>query len=114
MNELLKEIDSLRNSQDTIRRTQAEHDLKGGDLKKKKRELTDRIRALSMKNAGLHCQREHIHRNFNLDDLLGGIDLNSLRGAINGNENVNETIKDLLKKYDNMKQFSREDNNGMN
>jgi hypothetical protein len=40
--------------------------------------------------------------------------LNSLRGAINGNENVNETIKDLLKKYDNMKQFSREDNNGMN
>lgn len=61
-----------------------------------------------MKNEGLHCQREHIHQNFNLDDLLGGIDLNSLRGAINQNENVNETIKDLLKKYDNMKEFSRE------
>ena len=44
---------------------------------------------------------------FNLDDLLKGVNLDELKSVMNSNMEINTNITELLNKWDSMRKFGR-------
>jgi len=108
LNQYRTQNNQLKDQMEKIGLTLEDTNHKLGEKKLERKKLINKIRLKTFKNEGLRTQRKFINENFDLKKWLETIDINTMRSAMYENQNANETIKDLITKFDEMKKFSTE------
>lgn len=67
-----------------------------------------RLETLDQELIYLKAKDEFLTKEIDIDECMKGIKIEQLNGLMHNNSGLNDTIKDLMEKWEQMRKFSRE------
>jgi len=81
--------------------------LRLSDAREEKIKLQNKLTKVEEENISLLSRYQFMQNNIKLEDDMKKFNIEELKGVISTNQNVNETIKDFMEKWDFLKKFSK-------
>lgn len=100
LNPLLPEVKELKTKCDELAN---QNNIKKDELKRLKSTQEDKEKVLK----GLKARYNYLNENFDLSKLVNNVNIEELQQVMNANSAVNNTIGELLNKWDHVKEFSK-------
>jgi len=82
--------------------------LKTSDVREEREKLQNRLTQVEEENISLLSKLNFMQHNIKLEDDMRKFNMEGLRNVVQTNQNVNDTIKEFMKKWDTLKKFTKQ------